>query len=540
MLKHSIWAKLCGLLGCIGLLTGCAVAPTPTQQPHTVTVQADGRARLYTLPTGALVRDALQAAQITLNPLDRVNPAASTPLQGVPFVQVIRVTEQFETEVLEVPFEKQTIRNEGLPDGEERLLQVGQNGREEVTYRIVLEDGAAVNRVATKRDVLQAAIPEITMLGVQTNLTIIPISGHLAYLSAGNAWLLSENSGNRKPLTVSGDLDGRVFQLSADGEWLLFTRTSRIALNELWVVSTTARKAVPRRLVGIEDVLWAAWQPTASGWFAYSTGESRLTPPGWKANNDLWLQHFAANPSQPPILALPPSSGGVYGWYGTRFSWNRTGTELAYSQAAQLGLLSGALLPIPSRKNTTPQPLERQVLAEFAPFQTNGNWVWQPEISWSTDEQTLYTVLHAPPIGLESPESSPAFDLAVLARNGRFSLALQPQVGLWAAPVIAPQGNQIAFLKAILPLESTTSRYQLAISDRDGSDLQLLFPPSTAPSALLPQTVAWHPLGQQLAVVWEGNLWVVAVPDRTNGANMNSLAQQITADGVTSQPTWSP
>src|SRR5205085_3220527 len=80
------------------------------------------------------------------------------------------------------------------------------------------------------------------MVGQQGSFTVVPISGTLAYINGRNAWVMRGNSGQRLPLTTSGDLDGFVFELSPDGQWLLFSRevtqTGGAGFNTLWAVST--------------------------------------------------------------------------------------------------------------------------------------------------------------------------------------------------------------------------------------------------------------------------------------------------------------
>ncbi|MEZ4592374.1 MAG: hypothetical protein R3D55_14705 [Chloroflexota bacterium] len=57
----------------------------------------------------------------------------------------------------------------------------------------------------------------------------------------------------------------------------------------LWVIGTQ-RGARPQEL-GIENVLWADWNPNRLSPYqiAYTTANPVDQPPGWEANNDLWL-----------------------------------------------------------------------------------------------------------------------------------------------------------------------------------------------------------------------------------------------------------
>ena len=80
-------------------------------------------------------------------------------------------------------------------------------------------------------------IPEILMRGAKAEYAPIKINGRLIYISDGNAWMMEGSTENRTPLVSSGDLDGRVLDLSSDGQWLLFSRTGRSTeVNGLWML----------------------------------------------------------------------------------------------------------------------------------------------------------------------------------------------------------------------------------------------------------------------------------------------------------------
>ena len=173
------------------LVTSCAspiITPAP---PTTLTITIVADSKTTTLATKALtVRDALSEANITLGQIDKVTPSEFTPLTQDTTITLIRVTEKFDVEEVIVPFEKQTVRNEGLPASESRLLQTGVNGKDEITYRTVFENGVQVSRAIVRRVNVKQPLAEIIMVGAQNTFTAIPITGTLSYLSAGNAWLM--------------------------------------------------------------------------------------------------------------------------------------------------------------------------------------------------------------------------------------------------------------------------------------------------------------------------------------------------------------
>ncbi|MCX6034891.1 MAG: hypothetical protein NTV38_07940, partial [Chloroflexi bacterium] len=121
------------------------------------------------------------------------------------------------------------------------------------------------------------------------------------------------------------------------------------------------------------------------------------------------------------------------------------------------------------------------------------------------------------------------------------STTLVQQTGMFANPAVSSLRQSesrsiylLAFLQAIFPTQSKTSRYKLEVMNSDGTNLRLLFP-AEGQSGLQPQTPIWAPRpletgGDFIAVVYEGNLWIV---DASSGQS-----QQVTGDGSTSQIDW--
>src|SRR5512134_1633780 len=132
-----------------------------------------------TVPAGSTVTQAIQAAGIVIGNLDRVEPPLYTVLGDGNSISITRVKEVFETEEQIIPFERQVVRNESLPEGETRLVQAGVNGKEELTYRIVLENDAEISRSIVKSVILLEAAPEIVMVGAQSSFAPLPIPGKL-------------------------------------------------------------------------------------------------------------------------------------------------------------------------------------------------------------------------------------------------------------------------------------------------------------------------------------------------------------------------
>ncbi|MGQ9598362.1 MAG: G5 domain-containing protein [Anaerolineae bacterium] len=491
-------------------------------QPIRLTVIADKQElRLQVIAQSMTVRELLQTLEIALGPLDRVEPDLYAQVADGMTVVVVRVQETFETERQSLSFAHRTLRSEGVPEGEHRLLQAGANGELEITYRIILEDGIEVSRQEVRREVLVAPVDEVVVVGVQKEWTSVPISGTIAYLSGGNAWLMRQSSDLRRNITGSGDLDRRVFALSADGSRLLLARTvaDDDSLNSLWVARTWLVGEEPQSL-DVSGVLWADWSPDGRR-LAYSTAEKSDSVPGWNAHNDLWLLTLPEEGSEEPATVDPilPSTADIpYAWWGRTFAWSPDGQSLAYAQADQVGIVRLAdhsLVP----------------LLSFPPYRTRSHWAWVPTVSWSPDGQLLACVVHEGDVEGLDPEDSPIFNLWVVRADGTLRVRLVEEVGMWSAPRWSPAADGLlAYGQAQSPRNSQDSRYELFVIDRDGSNKRRLFPPPGWMGLIAPD-VAWSPGGQALLFEYEGDLYRLSV--------LTGRMNRLTHDGQSSHPRWS-
>jgi len=508
------------------LLTSCA-APQVTEAVIGVTISADGDEISVDVPAGNTVDGALRAAGIILGALDRTDPPLYTVLDDGSKINVVRVEEEFIIEQEVIPFESQVVRNESLPEGQEYWLQLGENGLREITIREVFEDGAKSSSNPVKSVIVQEPVPQIKMVGIQKAFIPFDIPGRLAYLVDGDAWIMEGTTGERNQIVSSGDLDGRIFSLSPDGDWLLFTRGDEDpdVINTLWVVPINSGDGTEIDL-GVNNVVhFADWKPDQELTVAYSTVEPRAGAPGWQANNDLQMLTFSPTGfvRQLPEI-LETNSGGLYGWWGTEFSWSPDGSNLSYARPDEIGLVNF-------------ETSEQVPLKKFSPVQTFGDWAWVPGISWSPAGDLLYNIEHVPPV------ESQQYDLEILQVDGGTRFVLSPDVGMFSYPVPSPildlnpeeTAHMVAYLQARFPNQSETSRYDLARMDRDGSNKLILFPPEGS-EGLQPQEMVWSPDVLEdngdyaIGLIYQQNLWLV---DSVTGE-----AWQITGDGLTSRIDW--
>jgi hypothetical protein len=522
------------------ILCACT-APQVTQGLITTNIIADNKDIQIKITSGSTVQEALKTAQITLGELDKVEPPIYTVLTDGDQVKVIRVREEYFIEQEIIPFEHQELKNEALPEGEIRLSQPGVNGLEEITYHRVYEDDIEVSTNIVKSVVLHAAIPEVVMIGSRSSIESFDFPGKIAYTSAGNAWIVENSTSNRHLVVSTGDLDGRIFSISPDGKFLLYSRnlSEKNLINSLWMASLTSN---PVKIIDLDinNVVHYAEVNSDSTLIAYTTAEWRETAPGWQANNDLnELRIRASGSVGSPNIILESNSGGVYGWWGMDFAWAPDEMSFLYSRPDGIGIIDegdGLLTSI----------------HEITPYQTGGNWAWVPGIAWSSDEKFIYTVDHELSESSGSVESH-HFDLIAIPLTGGSSVKLVNDVGMFAYPVPSPVQSKenfinttsginldqfaysIAYLQAIFPDQSETSGYRLSIMDRDGSNQRSVFPEEGA-VGLNPQRVLWspEPMGTDgnyaIAFIYNGNIWMV---DSTSGT-----ALQVTGDGLTTKADW--
>jgi len=497
-------------------------------EPVTLSLQVDGSSYNLTTTTAATIRELLDEAGIALNDADEVDPPLFTPLAGQNGLEVTitRVSESVEIIPESIPFQRKIVRNEALSaDDPPRIVQAGKTGLQEKTVRIVYRDGIEAERWITQITIVEEAQDEIIMIGIGAARDNVAFTGQLAYISDGAALLLRGLTAFPEQIETGGVLDGRVFRLNPTGSHLLFTRISTGTVgfsNSLWVVS--AQRGSQPQPLGVENVLWAGWNPTSTDEIAYTTANSTSLPPGWEANNDLWLGQIPVNRNTPftpeRIIEAYPAT---YGWWGGNYAWSPDGRTIAYSYADEVGLIDAR--PLAADR-------QRARLQSFTEFNTRSDWVWVPTLSWSPDGRFLAFPQHSG----SDPEAVEFDSWVADARTGVTARYL-PQSGMWARLNWSPADDdaQIAFLRAVNPLQSQQSSYTLWLMDQDGSNARQIYPPP-GENSFFPreqQFMAWGPDGRQIAFIFNDALHFLDL----DAGETRRITQD---DAVASHPTWAP
>lgn len=527
------------------ILSACRQNPTASQLR--VKLIADGRERTFDVPTATTIDEFLRDPKVDVqySELDIVNPPPFTQIADGMQITISRVSEKEECETTEVPYKQTQVLNEGLKAGEKKVVKAGQAGSQETCYRVTIIDGTPKDRVVTRTTEVKAAQDEIIYIGVSGDVEPVPITGAIAYKSNGNVWIIEGSSTSKKPITTEGDLDTHVFALSSNGRQLLFTRKadssdSSGSFNHLWMIADVSRPSLPVSLV-LDNILYADWIPEVENTISYSAAEPSQATPGWLPFHDLWQMRIDPDTGESLGVKqlLKRSGGGLYGWWATRFQWSPDGKKLAWAQADKVGIFDTDALLKGDISSFDTALMKYAVLVPFS------GWSWRSTLAWSPDDALLLATTHGAPVGNESPENSPSFNVSVTDTTGTFNSNIVPNAGIWSAPqfspILSPSDSRfpksyMAYLKARDPFNTINGEYDLVVADRDGSNERVLFPGTSRPGLTAQESIfqdrefTWSPDGHQIAIIYQGNLWIV---DAESG-----ISHQLTLDGRASNPIW--
>ena len=517
---------LCLLLGgCTEIRNFYAENERPTRN---ISIFCDNIRYDSSITLDATVAEAIRSVGVTVNDADIVIPAMPMAIPADGIIRITRVTtEDIITEQV-IPFQSQTVRNESLSDGETHLIQRGRNGTRQIVTRYTYEDGVQTAKAVVSTVTIKESIPEIIMRGAKAEYAPIKISGRLIYISEGSAWMMEGSTENRTPLVSTGDLDGRVLDLSSDGQWLLFSRTGRSTeVNGLWMVNVNDWNAEPISLRVSNVLHFASWLPGNTRRFVYSSVEPSDQTPGWKALNDLRMQFVSDTGmlmTQEEILE--PDDSGDYAWWGTEFALSDDARQLLFATPEKLGLIDRLTG-------------EKEELINFTPYEkTRSDWAWIPGFCWNSENTGFYFTFHGKTDGEIQTFDPTDYHIASYDLNTGAFRTVVKNAGLFSYPTISPHFSNgksyLTWLQSELPQQVESERYRIMISDLDGSNVRTVYPSQSSSGYITPQHLIWSP-GETQSSAWiaflsDGNIWLVNP--------FAGIHNQITSDGTVSRFIW--
>ncbi|SHK06111.1 Uncharacterized conserved protein YabE, contains G5 and tandem DUF348 domains [Clostridium cavendishii DSM 21758] len=120
----------------------------------------------------ANVKDMLKAEGIKLNEEDRVEPAVNTKITEGLQVEVTRVETKLVSEKQQIDFDTVVNPDENLDKSVTKLIQEGELGEKEVTYKVVYENGQEKNKKVVGEKVLKDPKNKVLVKGTISTLVL--------------------------------------------------------------------------------------------------------------------------------------------------------------------------------------------------------------------------------------------------------------------------------------------------------------------------------------------------------------------------------
>lgn len=121
--------------------------------------------------TSTTVADFLKQQNVTLNEMDRVEPALEAMVQKDSVIQVTRVEKVTDVVEESVEYAVVTKKDSNLTKGTQKVLDQGQKGKVAKHFEVVLENGKEVSRTLIKTETLQESKDKVVAVGTKVQQT---------------------------------------------------------------------------------------------------------------------------------------------------------------------------------------------------------------------------------------------------------------------------------------------------------------------------------------------------------------------------------
>lgn len=113
------------------------------------------------------IADYMEEVGLALNPNDEVSPHPGTLIESGMNVTITRITKSTFKEEIIIPYKTKYINDNTLKKGKSKVTQKGQNGKKEVVYQIITENGVEVSRVIISETILEYSQNKIIVRGTK-------------------------------------------------------------------------------------------------------------------------------------------------------------------------------------------------------------------------------------------------------------------------------------------------------------------------------------------------------------------------------------
>ncbi|WP_308194104.1 ubiquitin-like domain-containing protein [Nocardioides sp. SR21] len=168
--------------------------------PKTLTVKLGGHKAVTKTITALTVEEALEDLGVELGKHDEVTPAPTATIEDgdkLVFTNVRVVTKYVADEA--VDFETVEQEDGSMFEGESTVVQAGEDGSRNVTYRIVYRNGEITAKKVLKQTVLSAPVDEVVKVGTKAPATNFAggntVWDALAQCESGGNWAINTGNG---------------------------------------------------------------------------------------------------------------------------------------------------------------------------------------------------------------------------------------------------------------------------------------------------------------------------------------------------------
>ncbi|MEF9952304.1 MAG: ubiquitin-like domain-containing protein [Clostridium sp.] len=116
------------------------------------------------------VSEMLKEENIAVAAVDKVSPAVNENIKPEMKVNIVRVTEKLETVDEKIPYAIEKTQDKKLESGSVKVLKEGADGRRQVVYKTVYENGVPVSKVKVEETVICKPTKKLIASGIKKNV----------------------------------------------------------------------------------------------------------------------------------------------------------------------------------------------------------------------------------------------------------------------------------------------------------------------------------------------------------------------------------